>query len=129
MKIDFRTLKPHNKNLKGVKTMGAFDVSTGYNTLTVTLEGKFTQEDHPKFVAAFKAGVNKIQPANSDLIFNAGEFQVLATDMHEKLRECFILYKSYGFKKILMNIGDNIFVAMQVKRIAKDVGLDNFDII
>jgi len=109
--------------------MGAYNISTGLNTLTVTLQGEFTQEDHPKFLAAFKAGVNKIQPANCELVFNAGNFQVLSPDMHDRLRECFILYKGYGFKKITMNIGDNIFVAMQVKRIAKDTGLDNFDIL
>ncbi len=109
--------------------MGIYDVKTFQNTLTVTLEGKFTNEDTLSFLKAFNDGVKKIVPANTELIFHASKFQVLPADMHDALGNCFKLYKSLGFKKITMDMGDNVIVIMQVKRIAKEVGLDNFDIV
>lgn len=108
--------------------MGNFKVEPKDKQLFITLSGKFTPEDHPKFIAAFNDGVSKVTPKDTELVFDAGDFQVLSPDMHDKLAECFKLYDSKGFKKITMNIGANVFVSMQVKRIAKDVGLTNFEI-
>lgn len=109
--------------------MGDFIYEPKDHQLFITLSGKFTQEDHPKYIAAFTEGLSKVNPKDCKLIFDATNFQVLTADMRIRLAECFKLYQGCGFKKIIMYVEDNFFVNMQVKRIAAEVGLTNYEII
>lgn len=109
--------------------MGTYNITHDQNTMIVKLEGKFDQDLTAQFVQAFQAEVGKIQPADTELRFLAGTFQVLGADMTDTLRGCFELYQKIGFKKILMDLGSNAVLSMQVKRLATAAGLKNFDII
>ncbi len=109
--------------------MGTYQVTHNQNTLTVKLEGKFDQALTAEFVNAFQTEVAKIQPANTELKFLAENFQVLGADMHDTLKSCFELYQKLGFKKVLMDLGTNAILNMQVKRIAAAAGLQNVEIL
>lgn len=108
--------------------MKKYTITTGINTLTVDLEGKFEQEDAKSFVSEFKEKLSKVQPNNCELIFNAGKLHVASPDMHDTLRNCFEMYEKIGFKKITMFLENNVILGMQVKRLASDAGLSNFEI-
>lgn len=108
--------------------MNKYTVTPGINTLTIDLEGKFEEEDAKNFVDDFKKGLSKVQPNSCELIFNAGKLHVVSPDMHNQLKNCFELYQKIGFKKITMFLENNVILGMQVKRLASDAGLSNFEI-
>jgi hypothetical protein len=109
--------------------MGNYNITRGINTLKVTLSGKFDDESRNRFLADFQAEVAKLQPANTELQFSAGDFHVLSADRQEGLKLCFGIYQKIGFKKITMDLSDNAILGMQVKRIAAAAGLTNFEIV
>jgi hypothetical protein len=109
--------------------MASYKITQGLNTLRIELEGKFGPEIGDKYLTEFNAVVRKIQPANTDLIFKAADFQVLGSDLQDSLKQCFELYHKIGFKKISMDLGSNVILSMQVKRLAAAAGLTNFEII
>lgn len=109
--------------------MGQFNITRGINSLKITLAGKFTPEETAQFLKEFQAEVAKIQPANTELHFSAGDFQVLAAERQDSLKECFQLYHKIGFKKVVIDVGNNAILKMQVKRLAADAGVTNFEIV
>ncbi len=109
--------------------MGTYKIDLMADRLKMTLAGKFDQALTEKVVQDFLNETKKIRPSNYILEIDASTFQVLPSEMHDTLKGCFELYKSAGFKQVLMHHGDNVILSMQVKRIAKEAGLDNFEII
>lgn len=109
--------------------MASFSITHGVNTLKIALSGKFGPEHGEQFVKAFQAEVAKIQPSNTELQFSAGDFQVLAAENQSGLKDCLELYQKIGFKKIVMDLGNNAILGMQVKRLAASAGLSNFEIV
>ncbi|HEX3039289.1 MAG TPA: hypothetical protein VHP54_03230 [Caproiciproducens sp.] len=108
--------------------MGTYNITHGINVLKVELSGKFDVESKSRFLQDFQSEVAKIQPSNTELQFSAGNFQILAADSQNGLIACFELYQKIGFKKITMNLGNNAILGMQVKRLAAEAGLKNFEI-
>jgi len=104
-------------------------LDTTKKNLSVKLIGKFGNDDVGSFVQAFTNTVKLIKPAECTLTFDAKELQVSQQEMLPMLENCFGLYKSIGFKKIYMNMGDNVVLKMQVNRIARKSGLTNCEVI
>jgi two-component sensor histidine kinase len=109
--------------------MPNYSITHGVNTLNVSLSGKFEPERGNEFLKAFQAEVAKIQPSNTVLHFSAGDFHVLSADYQDGLKACFAMYQKIGFKKIMMDLGNNAILSMQVKRLASEAGLKNFEIV
>jgi hypothetical protein len=114
---------------KGISEMGSYSIVKKPEKLVLTLEGRFDEETAGKFFKDFTNETSKIVPSQYSLEVVATELNVVSPDMQESLKSCFKLYQSIGFKKVLMQLKGNAILAMQVKRIAADAGLDNFEII
>lgn len=108
--------------------MGTFNFSVTGNVMKVNLSGEFDKPTVANFVTRYKAEVAKIKPATCELAIEISQMQVQTADMQEVLQGCFKLYGSTGFKKIKMNVGSNVVLAMQARRIAKMCGLTNVEI-
>lgn len=108
--------------------MGTFNFSIAGNVMKVILSGDFDKATVANFVARYKTEVTKINPSSCELVIEISQMQVQTADMQETLHACFKLYGSTGFKKIKMNVGDNVVLAMQARRIAKLCGLTNVEV-
>ena len=109
--------------------MATFRFSSAPGVFYVTLEGLFNKDSAAQYVNSFLYELNKIDPPNCELYFDVTKFQLLPAEMLETLEGCFKLYQSIGFKKILINLGGNTILGMQVTRIAKRAGLENYELI
>lgn len=109
--------------------MNKFKITPGTDTLTVDLEGKFDKESADEFIEEFNSILKTVNPKNCELIFNAGRMNVVSPDLHESLKNCFKMYQKIGFKKISVFLENNVILGMQVKRLANDAGLSNYEII
>jgi len=49
--------------------------------------------------------------------------------MQQMLKGILEMYKQMGFRNVTIIFGDNAIVKMQVKRLAKEIGFDNFNVI
>jgi hypothetical protein len=108
--------------------MGTFNFSVVGNVMKVNLAGEFDKPTVANFVTRYKAEVAKIKPAACELVITIAQMKVQTADMQVVLQECFKLYGSTGFKKIKMDVGNNVVLAMQARRIAKTCGLTNVEI-
>lgn len=108
--------------------MGIYKFSSMPGSFSITLEGLFTPEETDQFVSGFMSEIKKIQPSKSELIFDVTKFQILPANMHETLKNCFQMYQSFGFKKILIYLGGNAILGMQVRRIATEAGMENYEL-
>lgn len=108
--------------------MGTFNFSTSSDSLNIALSGSFDKPTVASFISKFNTEVKKIQPAKCQLVVEVSEMQVQPAEMQDTLKGCFQLYESAGFKKIIMNVGNNVILAMQARRIAKDAGLSNVEV-
>jgi hypothetical protein len=109
--------------------MGKYKIAVTPDKINLTLEGKFTQEEIQQFSDSFQSEMKKINPTQYTLEIDAAKFQVLPSELHDSLKGCFELYQHFGFKQVLMHHETNVILSMQVKRIASEAGLLNFDII
>lgn len=108
--------------------MGQFNVSTVGNTLKAVLEGQFSPEEIGAFGNAYQAAVKKINPAQYELLLDVTKMPVIASDKQDELKQFLSMYKAAGFKKITMVMQSNAVLSMQTKRLAKEVGLTDFDV-
>lgn len=108
--------------------MASYNIAKQPEKLLLTLEGRFDEETAGRFVKDFMAETSKIIPSQYILEITAADLNVVSPDMQESLKSCFKLYQSVGFKKVLMHLAGNAILAMQVKRLAADAGLSNFEI-
>jgi hypothetical protein len=104
------------------------DVKKGTKEITIILEGAFDEQATQAFVNDFKAEMGKINPSEYVITFDASNFNVLKQEMIPVLEGCFKLYKELNFKEIKMILGTPV-LNMQVNRVARMAGLDNFSIV
>ena len=109
--------------------MEKFSVTVSGNTLKIVLDGKFGDEDIASYGAAYQQAVSKINPAQVNLELDARNMGVITPDKQEKLKGFFVLYKQTGFKKVTLRMEDSAILAMQVRRLAKEAGIADFEII
>lgn len=93
------------------------------------VKGSFTPEDAQYFVTEYKKIVNQIMAKEYELRFDCTELKVNTQDMVPVLKNCFDMYKSDGFKKIVFDCSNNAALKMQCHRVAKMADLQNFELI
>ncbi|SHO47456.1 hypothetical protein [Anaerocolumna xylanovorans] len=108
--------------------MEKFSISVSGNALKIVLDGKFGDEDIASFGVAYQKAVSKINPAQVSLELDARNMGVITQDKQDKLKGFFILYKQTGFKKVTLRMTDSAILAMQVRRLAKEAGIEDFEI-
>lgn len=108
--------------------MEKFSIKSTGNVLEIVLDGKFGDEDIASFGAAYQQAVGKIKPAQVNLELDARNMGVITPDKQEKLKGFFMLYKQTGFQKVTLRMQDSAILAMQVRRLAKEAGITDFEI-
>lgn len=108
--------------------MEKFSIDVTGDILKIVLDGKFGDDDIASFGAAYQQAVGKITPSQFNLELDVRNMGVITPDKQEKLKGFFILYKQTGFKKVTMRMQDSAILAMQVKRLAKEAGITDFEI-
>lgn len=106
--------------------MGTYNilVQKPKSNLDIKLGGKFVKEDVDNFMLEFNDTLKTINPKEYDISFDVNELQVSPQEMVPLLEDCFKYYKALGFKKIVINVGDNAILKMQVNRVARSAGID-----
>lgn len=108
--------------------MEKFSINVAGDVLKIVLDGKFGDEDIASFGAAYQQAVGKINPAKVNLELDARNMGVITPDKQEKLKGFFVLYKQTGFKKVILRMEDSAILSMQVRRLAKEAGIEDFEI-
>ncbi len=108
--------------------MEKFSITVSGDVLKIVLDGKFGDEDIASFGAAYGQAVRKITPSQVSLELDARNMGIITPDKQEKLKGFFILYKQTGFRKVILRMQDSAILAMQVRRLAKEAGIEDFDI-
>lgn len=100
--------------------------------LEIFTEGVFTPEDGSEYVKSYKAEVEKINPVEYTLKFDCSNLELNRPAVQPMLQDCFEMYKTNNFKKIIVTVGNSknsAILKMQIGRLARTVGLNNIEII
>lgn len=108
--------------------MGKYVITVKPQLLDMSFEGIFSPAEVQAFVADFQNQVKKINPVSYTLRLDGTKLAVSAKDMQELLKGCLQLYKASGFDKVILSIGDNVVVKMQVQRLAKEIGFTDITV-
>lgn len=92
-------------------------------------QGTFNPEAANAFASEYKKIVDSINPSEYELRFDASNLRVNSQDVIPSLAACMEMYKKDGFKNIVFNCGTNATLKMQVRRVATNVGLINYNIL
>lgn len=106
-----------------------YSIEKKIGKLVLTLHGIMDEATAKKFFKEFTDITNSIDPSQYELEIPAEGLSVATQDMQDSLKSALSLYKSLNFKKVTMKLGNNAVLGMQVKRLAREVGLDNFNIV
>lgn len=109
--------------------MKKFSIKVEGTTLKIMLEGSFGDEDIEAFGKEYGAAISKINPGQFTLELDARNMGVITPDKQDKLKQFFVLYKQQGFKTVTLRIENSAVLSMQVKRLAKEVGINDFRIL
>ena len=109
--------------------MGSFSIKAAGNSLDVVCEGLFAPEDAKRFVTEFQKESKKVNPATCQLTLDGSKLSTSPAEMQEMLSGILNMYKQMGFRNVTIAFGGNAIAKMQVKRLAKEVGIDNFNVI
>lgn len=111
---------------EGTYTM---NVDSGKKTIAMTVSGTFTPEKAKQFINDYEQKLSSINTNEFILEFDCRDLDVVTKEMIPDLENCLMLYKSSGFKKVEVGIKKSAIIAMQLKRLANNVGLPAFEII
>ena len=106
-----------------------FKTNTVLNSMNIVVRGSYTQEDARDFISEYQKQIKSINPPKFDLVVDCLELNVSKSDVVPMLQGCFEMYKKDGFKKIQCKITNNVTLKMQANRLARTVGLENFEVL
>ena len=96
--------------------------------LDIVCTGIVGGNDVKDFVDSFNKAVSTITPADYILNFDTSNFSVISQDMIPGIQGCFEMYQKLHFKKIRIKLNQsNPILKMQIDRVAKIAGLDNYE--
>jgi len=104
-------------------------VNVAKKTIDMTVSGTFTPEKAQQFIDDYQKKVSSINASEFVLEFDCRDLDVVTQQMIPTLESCLELYKSSGFKKVEVGISKSAIISMQLNRLAKKVGLDNFEVV
>lgn len=91
--------------------------------MNVKVWGMFKPEDATEFVVDFQSASSTLETSEYVLSFDTKELSVSVQEMIPMLEGCFKMYKEMGFKKVLIDVGNNVTLKMQLNRVARSAGL------
>ena len=106
-----------------------YSIEKKIGKLVLTLNGSMDQATAQKFFSEFTSATDSIDPSQYVLEILANDLNVATSDMQDSLKNALKLYQSLNFKSIVMKLGNNAVLNMQVNRIAREAGLTNFKIV
>ena len=104
-------------------------VNTIGKVVDMVVSGTFTPEKAQQFINDYQNRIGAITAENFTLKFDCTDLDVVTQDMIPDLEQCYQLYKSSGFKKVIFEIKKNPIIKMQLSRIARKVGLSNAEVV
>lgn len=109
----------------------AFKNNTNDKTLEITIEGLFTQQDGMDYIKTYQDTIKRISTAEYKLIFDCTNLSVTPSEIVPMLQGCFEMYKqaNYNAVKAIVPKQNGAVLKMQFSRLAKNAGLQNFEII
>lgn len=111
---------------------GSYDIKVNNTEKNVNLHvsGTAKPEEVQGFMNEYNSTVNKIQVSEFDLIVNCQDMSVETQDKIDKLAEIFKMYQQSGFKNIIFEVkSSNTILKMQLKRIIRNSGVDNAELL
>ncbi|RPJ95243.1 hypothetical protein CW357_11560 [Rummeliibacillus sp. TYF005] len=112
--------------MEGTYTMSLNQLKKEMN---IKIIGNFTPEQAKRFMDDYNKNVNSINAADFNLVLDCLELAIVTPELVPALEDCYKLYKSSNFNKVIFEISNKPIVKMQLNRIAKKVGLDNAEIV
>ena len=112
----------------------SFNKNTLAETLDIIVQGVYTKEDAENYVKEYLEAISNINTSKYTLKFDCINLKVTPTDVVPQLQGCFELYKKAEFKKVIaiISASNNLsagVMKLQFNRLAKTVGLNNFEIV
>lgn len=100
-------------------------------TLRIIVKGFFKEEDGKAYMQEYTNQINAMDSSKMDLILDCTELSVTTQDLLPMLQVCFDNYKKDNFKKVTAIIKEQnqAILAMQLNKLAKNSGLDQFELI
>lgn len=111
--------------------MGSYrmQVNSESKTFEVQVEGSFSQQDAMSFIAEYDKEVAAFPAREYVINLDCTTLNVSTPDVLPMLEQCYLLYKQTGFAKVVFTIQKNPILKMQLNRVARTTGLENYDII
>lgn len=107
----------------------SMNVNRGNKEMNIEIVGNFTPEQAQQFINDYNSNVNSINASEFNLVLDCKELNIVTQELIPALQECYKLYKSSGFHKVIFEIGNAPIVKMQLNRIAREVGLTNVEFV
>lgn len=104
-------------------------VNSTQNAVNMEVGGSYTPEKVEQFLKDYHNKIDPIPASQYELHFDCRSLNIVTQDMVPHLQGCLELYKTSGFKKVVVEIVKNPIIKMQLNRIAKNAGLDSFEVI
>ncbi|HEX3043821.1 MAG TPA: hypothetical protein VHY08_03625 [Bacillota bacterium] len=102
----------------------AFNVIKNDKIFEIAVNGFFQEEDAKQFLEGYSTNVKSFNPKEYSLIVDASKMSIIKADLTSGLEQCFKLYMSTGFKKIIIITPEDVIEKMQFERLSKDVNLN-----
>ncbi|WP_298845199.1 hypothetical protein [Clostridium sp.] len=103
--------------------MYSIKTDTAKKRFIIELKGFFQLEKAEQFVKDYNLALAQFKPGEYSFLIDARSLAVLKPEILPVLSQCYQLYTSSGFKKMVFVEPTVISAKMQVKRIAKESNL------
>lgn len=100
-----------------------FKVQTDKKVFYISFHGFFTLEKAEPFPEEFENTLRPIHPQEYSLVLDTADLAVLRPEILPLLEECYKLYMSKNFKKIIIVNSANVAGRSQIKRVGAAVNL------
>lgn len=107
----------------------SIQVNSVQKVVNMVVGGSFSPEKVQQFLNDYHKNLDPIPASQYELRFDCRDLNVITQDMIPHLQGCFELYKTTGFKKVVVEIKQSAIIKMQLNRIAKTVGLEPFEVV
>jgi hypothetical protein len=106
----------------------AMKVNQAEKTIDMIVSGSFTPEQAQEFIKEYQQTLSAIKPEEFVLQFDCRDLNVVSQEMIPNLEACLAMYRDSGFNKVLVEIQNKPIIKLQLNRLARNVGLTNFEI-
>ncbi|GAA0455710.1 hypothetical protein [Alkalibacillus silvisoli] len=101
-----------------------FSIDQGSKTVNLEVNGQYDPEKQAQFVQDYNNIIKQVNPVEYTLFADCSSMGVTSQEYIDRLGGALGLYKESGFSKVVMDVGNQPVVKMQLSRVAKQVGLE-----